>query len=91
LDRIKAYSVLTQELERFRSLPHEELIRFIGGPVIEKTLEHEAGPLMVEVRVEWAETREGAVRIRATANGPSWWRLERMEETARVSPPAVEG
>jgi hypothetical protein len=91
LDRIKAYAVLAQELERFRSLPHEELARLIGGPVIEKTVEHEAGPFVVEVRVEWVENREGTVRIRATANGPSWWRLERMEETALVSPPTVEG
>ena len=90
MDRIKAYSLLVQELERFRSLPHEELVRCIGGPTSEKTVQDEAGLLVIEVRVERVENRAGAIRIRATANGPSWWRLERLEETTVVPPPGVE-
>jgi hypothetical protein len=89
LDRIKAYSLLVQELERFRRLPHEELIRCIGGPTSEKTVQDEAGLLVIEVRVERVENKAGAIRIRAAANGPSWWRLERLEETTVVPPPGV--
>ncbi|MDR3620865.1 MAG: hypothetical protein P4L85_16050 [Paludisphaera borealis] len=90
MDRIQAYSVLAQELERFRRLPYEELVRRIDSPTTEKTVRDEAGPLVIEVRVEWADAKEGPVRIRAIADGPSWWRLERLEESILVSPPAVE-
>jgi hypothetical protein len=90
LNRDKAYSVLAQELERFRRLPREDLIQCISGPTIEQTKWDGAEPLTIEIRVEWADTMEGAIRIRATSNGPSWWRLERLEETVLVHPPATE-
>jgi hypothetical protein len=69
---------------------YEDLLGRVGGPTTEETVWSEAGPLAIEVRFEWGEAREGAIRIRATANGPSWWRLERLEETALVPPPSAE-
>ena len=90
MNRDKAYSALAQELECFRRLPREDLIRCIGGPTIEKTEWDGAEPLTIEIRVEWADTKPGAIRIRATSNGPSCWRLERLEEAVLVHPPATE-
>jgi hypothetical protein len=90
LDRDQAYSLLAQELERFRRLPREDLIRRINGPTVETTVWDRAEPLTIEIRVEWADTKPGAIRIRATSNGPSCWRLERLEEAVLVHPPALE-
>jgi hypothetical protein len=88
LDRDRAYSVLARELERFRRLPRPDLVRCISGPAIERTEWDGAEPLTIEIRIEWADEEAGAIRIRATSNGPSCWRLERLEESVVVRPPA---
>jgi hypothetical protein len=90
LDRDKAYSMLARELERFRRFPRPDLVRCIGSPAIERTEWVGAEPLTVEIRVEWADEDAGVIPIRATSNGPSCWRLERLEETVLVRPPAPE-
>jgi hypothetical protein len=90
LDRDKAYSILARELERFRRLPRSDLVRCIGGPPIERTEWDGAEPLAIEIRVEWADFETGAIRIWAASNGPSCWRLERLEEAVLVHPPALE-
>ena len=90
MERDKAYSLLARELERFRSLPRPDLVRCVGGPAIERTEWDGPEPLTIEVRVEWADEEGGAIRIRATSNGPSCWRLERLEESVLVRPPAPE-
>ena len=90
MDRDRAYSVLARELERFRRLSRPDLVQCISGPAIERTEWDGAEPLTIEIRVEWADRGEGAIRIRATSNGPSCWRLERLEETVLVPPLAPE-
>jgi hypothetical protein len=90
LDQHEAYSVLAQELERFRRLPRPDLVRCISGPAIERTEWVGAEPLTIEIQVEWADEDAGVIRIRATSNGPSCWRLERLEETVLVRPLAPE-
>jgi hypothetical protein len=90
LDRDKAYSILARELEHLRRLPRPDLVRCIGGPAIERTEWDGAEPLTIEVRVEWADEKAGTIRIRAVSNGPSCWRLERLEEAVLVGPPALE-
>jgi hypothetical protein len=90
LDREKAYSVLARELERFRRLPRPELVRCISGPAIERTEWDGAEPLTIEIRVEWADEKAGTIRIRAASNGPSCWRLERLEEAVLVHPTTLE-
>ncbi len=90
MKRDKAYSILAEELERFRRLPRPDLVRCISGPAIERTEWDGAEPLTIEIRVEWADEEAGAIRIRATSNGPSSWRLERLEEVVLLRPPAPE-
>ena len=86
MDRDTAYSVLARELERSRRLPRPDLVRCISGPAIERTEWDGAEPLTIEILVEWADEDAGVIRIRATSNGPSGWRLERLEETVLVRP-----
>jgi hypothetical protein len=69
-------------------MPYGELARRVGGPPAERSLETEEGPLTVEVTFGWAGAGKEGVRISATAYGPSWWRLDRLEETVTVPQPS---
>ncbi len=83
-----AYKELCIELESYRRMPFEELLRQVGGPPAARTLDTQDGPLTIEVSFAWAGSHEKAVRVRATAYGPSWWRLERLDEAVTVIPPS---
>jgi hypothetical protein len=85
-----AYSILARELEHFRRFPRPDLIRYIGGPAIERTEWIGPEPMIIEIRVEWADAEVGVIRIQATLNGPSCWRLDRLEEAILVRPPAPQ-
>jgi hypothetical protein len=50
-----------------------------------KPLVVEGEVIDVEVCVRWAGAKPGAIRVEAVANGPSCWRLERLEEAVVVS------
>ena len=87
MDRFRAYFELTADLERFRRMPYGELARRVDGPPVERSVETEDGPLKVEVTFGWAVSGKFGVRISATAYGPTWWRLDRREETVTVLRP----
>jgi hypothetical protein len=70
-------------------MPYDELAQRVGGPPFERFVETEDGSLKVEVTFGWAMTGNYAVRISATAYGPSWWRLDRLEETVTVPRPSA--
>jgi hypothetical protein len=88
LDRRRAYAELAADLERFRRMPYGELVRRVGGAPVERSVETEDGPLRVEVTFGWTVAGGGGVRISATAYGPSWWRLDRLEEAVTVPQPS---
>ena len=85
---MRAYAELAADLERFRRMPYGELARRVGGPPVERTLETEEGPLRVEVAFGWVGAGKDGVRISATAYGPTWWRLARLEEAVTVPRPS---
>lgn len=91
MDRHGAYAVLAAELDRYRRMPYAELAGRVGRPPVAKSIESRSGPLVIEVRLVWAEGDPGAVRVHGTADGPSWWRLERLEEAITVSAPTGSG
>jgi hypothetical protein len=95
VDRDRAYATLVEELERWRRLPFDDLAGLVGAAPSVKSVLIGAEPIDVEVRIVWAESRPGAIRIEAVANGPSCWRLERLEEAIIVpasrDPGAAEG
>jgi hypothetical protein len=87
MDRMRVYSELASELERYRRLSHDELARQIIEPRTERMIESPEGPVTIEVRVEWERFDAGPIRVTATAFGPSWWKLDRIEEAMTVKPP----
>jgi hypothetical protein len=87
MDRAEAYAKLTAELERWRRLPFGDLVSLIGtSPSVASVLVG-AEIIDLEVRIMWAEAKPGSIRVEAVANGPSCWRLERLEEAIIVSAP----
>jgi hypothetical protein len=86
---MRAYAELTAELEGFRQMPYGELARLVGGPPVERFVETTDDPLTIEVTFGSAAAGKEGVRVSATAYGPSWWRLDRLEETITVPRPAV--
>jgi hypothetical protein len=87
MDRMRAYAEIAADLERFRRLPYEELARRIGDLPIERSVESQEGPVTIEVCFGWEGAEGGPIRVSATAYGPSWWRLDRLEEAVTVKPP----
>jgi hypothetical protein len=91
LDRAEAYAELTAELERWRCLPFGDLVSLVGASPSVTSVPVGAEIIEVEVRIKWAEAKPGALRVEAMANGPSCWRLERLEEAVIVSAPRSSG
>jgi len=85
LDRAKAYATLSEELERWRRLPFVDLASLVGDPPSVRSVVVGGEVIDVEVVVRWAGAEPGAIRVEASANGPSCWRLERLEESVIVS------
>jgi hypothetical protein len=86
---MRAYDELAADLEHFRRMPYGELARCVGDPPVERSVETEDGPLIIEVTFAWVVAGKEGVRISATAYDPSWWRLDRLEESVTVPRPDV--
>jgi hypothetical protein len=89
VDWVRAYAELADELEHFRRMPYDELARCVGTPPVERSVETEDGPLTIEVTFAWVASGKEGVRVSATAYGPSWWRLDRLDESVTVPRPDV--
>ena len=87
VDRHAAYALLAAELNRWRGQPYETLARHVGAEPSVVSAVAAGEPISVEVRVRLQNASTDALRIEATAYGPNWWKLERMDESITVSPP----
>jgi hypothetical protein len=89
MDRMRAYAELATELNRYRRLPYEELVGRVGWPAVERSVASLEGLMTIEVSIGWADSQGNAVQISATAHGPSCWKLERLDEVAIITRPAM--
>jgi hypothetical protein len=85
MHKASAYQALAKELERWRSMPRGELVAAVGKRVSACSANVDGEEIAVEVEVHWHGDNRTAVRISGAANGPSHWRLERLEESVVVS------
>jgi hypothetical protein len=87
MNRNDAYAILATELESWRRLGYTALVKRVDQPSTSKSVA--AGPeeISIRVQVKWADTDKSAVRVEATADGPSSFRLERLQESVTISPP----
>lgn len=80
MKRAAAYAMVVQELERWRSLASDALIREVGAPPVIRLIEIDREPVSIEASVSWRDKSRAQVRVEVTANGPSTWRMERVIE-----------
>jgi hypothetical protein len=87
MHRANAYAAVTEELRRWSQMPVADLLTRVNRPpeVREVTVQREV--LMIEVAASWADAKHTSIRIEATANGPSHWRMERLIERVVVPVP----
>jgi len=79
-----AYEALARELERWRLLPTQELAAKVGKPASVLSINIDGEEIAVEVTAHWNREEGGAIRVTGIANGPSHWRLERLQESIVV-------
>jgi hypothetical protein len=80
MKRAKAYGVVAQELELWRGLAADELLRQVGAQPRVRVTDLDGEPVSIEVSVSWTDKSRTRVRVEALANGPSTWRMERVVE-----------
>jgi hypothetical protein len=72
-------------------LPFDDLVDLVDAAPYVKSVAIGSEVIDVEIRIRWANPGRSAVRVEATAYGPSCWRLERLEESITVSSPHPSG
>ena len=86
MDRVAAYSVITEEIEAARRLPYGNLVARVGNEPATREIVTPVGVAILETRVEWENRATGQISVVVTLYGPSTFRLERLEERILVAP-----
>jgi hypothetical protein len=84
MHKAAAYKALAQELERWRTMPQATLIASVDKPASVTSVIINGENITLEIALYWHGRDRAAVRIAGMANGPSHWRLERLEESVVV-------
>lgn len=87
MNRTDAYAILAAELESWKRLGYSALTKRVGEPITTRSVPSGQEEISVRVQVRWADEPHGAVRVEATADGPSSFRLERLHESVTISAP----
>jgi hypothetical protein len=92
VNRGDAYKLLVTRLEQRRDEGYDALLSRVGQPAISETARVNNEDVVVDVEVFWADKKRRAVRVCATALGPSTWMMERLDESFVIGPShAAEG
>jgi hypothetical protein len=89
VDRHDACRLLSEILERYRSLPFSELAALVGSPRSERVRTESGEEFLLTVVVEWVDESARRLRVAASADSPSRFRLEHHEERITLSGEAV--
>lgn len=86
MNRKDPYLVLARELQAWQQRPYSQLVDLVNQPATETIVKLAEEEVSLRVELQWANSKNGTIRIKATAYGPSCWKLERLEESIVVSP-----
>lgn len=86
MNRAEAYAILSRELDSWRCRPYEQLVARVDQLESQRTVPVGQEDVTVRVAIRWTDEKHTALRVEAVAEGPSCFRLERMEESIVVSP-----
>lgn len=85
MQRANAYLALANELGNWRELPPKELVARVSAPARRVAIQLGGEEVEIEIAVAWGNFNKTAVHVIGAANGPSSWRLERLQESIVVS------
>jgi hypothetical protein len=86
MDRVQVYKHLSATLAEYGSMPFSELEAQVDVDHVARRVDVDGREFRIEVRIR-SDPRSGALRVTATAFGPSVWMTERMEESLTVPAP----
>ena len=85
MDRHESYRLLAKVLNEYRELPFGELSALVGGRHSERTTSASGEEFILDVSVAWSSEEAETIRVSATVDSPSSYRLERVEGEILVS------
>jgi hypothetical protein len=86
MNRGDVYLVLADELEAWKRRGFQAALARVGQPAVARIERVGSEEITVCVCVRWNSEKRVTVRVEATADGPSCWRLERVEESLLLQP-----
>lgn len=69
--------------------PYGNLVQRVGAPPTVSEASVNGEQLTIELRVSCLNREAGTLRLTAQGNGPSCWKLERLEESVSVLRPGA--
>lgn len=91
MQRAAVYEVLARVLSAAMREPYRDLVTRAGAPPTVSEAIVGGDAVAIELRVSWLNRDAGILRLTAQGNGPSCWKLERLEESVSVAPPEGVG
>ena len=85
LDRHEAYRVVSELLEQLRALPFAQLEARVGSTTQSRVQTACGVEILVDVAVEWHDRDARRIALYASADSPSQYRMERLEERILVA------
>ena len=85
MNRHDAYKLLSETLQGYQKLPFSELESLVGCSRSERARSQSGEEFLLVVSVEWSDEPAKRLRIAASADSPSTFRMERLEEHVFVS------
>ena len=86
MNRAEAYRILAAELETYSRLGYDRVVTLLGLET-SKVVRVGDEEIAITIRVVSSPAGRGTIAVEGTANGPSCFRLERLEESIVLSPP----
>jgi hypothetical protein len=90
MNRADAYDVASNALREYEALGYSRLSQLVGYPQPPSRHPRSDGAFTVVVVIRWVDDPGGSIRVEATVEGSSTWRLERQTEALVVHPKAEE-
>lgn len=86
MNRDQAYQHLRHRLAAASRIESAALVGYVGRILSSDVVAIEGEMVEIELRVAWADTKQQRIRIDGLACGPSWHKIDRIEEHVVVEP-----
>ena len=85
MNRHEAYKLLAEVLDSYQKKPFPDLESLVGQRISERLQAPASEGFFVDVSIEWSNQEKRRIRVSASADSTSTYRLERIEESILVT------